>query len=397
MIIEAREDTITLRGHMLTDIWPAIQAAAALLLEDHPTGIIIDASGLDSCSPEGGVTFVEAFGYIASHNARIVVTGIDQNTLENIKQVPGVRSQLPFAASIEEARASLALEEITPQRGKARIAALVPLVGSWQRAIFHARKLSIGESCEIHLLDLIKVPRNLPIGTPLPDREAAGKERLEKARQLIKDERLKVFTHIERTRSYRDGTAAFVQELNANFVVLSIDPTENDEPFIEDYKGVDMLQTVDYELTLVQSAPQNMEQACKNVVIPAVGEWKHAAEHACKIVYGTDAKVNVVHEIVVPRSEALDAPKPDAESVASDSAAEAARIGKRYGVHIDFRIERVRDPIVAFTRLLEPLDTDMVVIGIGAQTTDDYSITKAMIDELVRNTRCETVLLRTES
>jgi len=38
----------------------------------------------------------------------------------------------------------------------------------------------------------------------------------------------------------------------------------------------------------------------------------------------------VVYIITIPRSEPLDAPKPDAESAAADCAKEAMRIGKRY-------------------------------------------------------------------
>ena len=35
MIIEAREDVVTLRGNLLENMWPAIQAAANLLLKQH--------------------------------------------------------------------------------------------------------------------------------------------------------------------------------------------------------------------------------------------------------------------------------------------------------------------------------------------------------------------------
>jgi len=394
MIIEAREDTITLRGNMQSNIWPAIQAAAALLLEGHPTGIIIDASGLDKVTIDGGVTFVDASNYIVSHNARIVVTGMDEEILEIIKQVPGVRSQLPLALSIEEARASLALEEITPQRGKARIAALVPLVGKWKRAIFHAEKLAIGENCEIHLLEMIKVPRNLPIGTPMPDSEGVCQKKLDTAVGMVMKDRVSAFGHIERVRSYRDGTSAFVQELDAGFVVLSIDQTKGDDPFIEDYKGLDMLQTAEYELSLVKGGPSDNNEVPGNLLVPAVGEWKHALEHACKLIVGESATLTLVYLITVPRSEALDAPKPEEDMSASDSTKEAVRIGKRYGVRVDVKVERVRQPIIAFMRLLEPMKADMVVLGLGSRTDLDASIAKSIAEELMRSNYCETVFLK---
>ena len=98
MIIEARDDTITLRGEVKTNIWPAIQAAAALLLENHPTGIILDGSGLTKVTVKGAETFADAFDFIVAHNARIMVVGLTEEMIEVGQAVPGVRSQLPIAA-----------------------------------------------------------------------------------------------------------------------------------------------------------------------------------------------------------------------------------------------------------------------------------------------------------
>ena len=165
MIIEAREDTITLRGSLKSNIWAAIQAAAALLLENHPTGIIIDCSLLTHISPKGAETFADAFKYIQEHDARIVLAGLSKEMIEIGKEVPGVRSQISMAATVEEARASIKLEEIVPERGRAKIAAVVPMLGNWRRAVYIADKLARGENSEVHLVDLIKVPRSLPIGT----------------------------------------------------------------------------------------------------------------------------------------------------------------------------------------------------------------------------------------
>lgn len=395
MIIEARADTITLKGNMKSNIWPAIQAAAALLLDNHPTGIIIDASGLDEVTAEGGVTFVEAFNYIGEHNARIVVTGLNEDTLEIIQQVPGVRSQIPLALNIEEARDSLALEEITPQRGKARIAALVPLVGKWDRAIFHAERYAAGENCEIHLLQMIKVPRNLPLGTPMPEHEAECQQKLDQVVEMVKKDRVSTFGHIERVRSYRDGTAAFVKALDAGFVVLSIDQTRGDSPFIEEYKGLEMLEVADYELSIVKSLDTQSEAVPRHVVVPTVGEWKHALEHACKLTTGESSTVTVVYLVTVPRSQAIDAELPDIEPMISDAAKEATRIARRYGVKVDTRVERVRQATIAFIRMLEPMKADLVVIGMGENIDMEATPASAIAEELMRNTVCETVFLKT--
>ena len=127
MIIEAREDTVTLRGAITSNIWPAIQASAALLLENHPTGIIIDCSPLTRITPKGAETFTDAARYIQEQNARIVVAGLAPELLEIGKAVPGVRSQLPVCDTVDEARASLSLEEGEVKRGRAAVAGVAPI------------------------------------------------------------------------------------------------------------------------------------------------------------------------------------------------------------------------------------------------------------------------------
>ncbi len=130
-----------------------------------------------------------------------MVVGLTDEMLEIGQEVPGVRSQLPIAATVEEARASLQLGGADSAQRQGEIAGVVPIVGNWRRAVYFADKLAVGESCEVHLVDLIKVPRTLPIGSPLPEREAAGQERLEEAQELVRKTGLKSFTHVERVRS----------------------------------------------------------------------------------------------------------------------------------------------------------------------------------------------------
>lgn len=395
MIIEAREDTITLRGSITTNIWPAIQAAAALLLRNHPTGIIVDSAGVDHVTAKGAQTFEDAFRYIKAHNARIVVAGLAPELLEIGKAVPGVRSQLPLASTVEEARASLQLEEIKPERGRARIAAAVPLLGNWARAVYLTDKLALGESCEVHLLDLIKVPLTLPIGSPQPEREVAGQQRMEAARAEVQGMGLQSFGHVERVRSYSAGLADYVGRLGANYAVVSIDRGNRPDPYIEESDAMTLLEMAEFEVSLVKSSPSDPMHPIVNPVVPAVGDWQHALEHACKLVSGPEAAVTVVYLITIPRAEPIDIAKPDAEAAASDCEKEAARIARRYGVKASVMIERVRDPILAFLRMFESAKFDLAVVGVKRETQGDYHIARAIATSLLQEPPCETVFLRT--
>ncbi|MCL5102916.1 MAG: hypothetical protein M1133_02210 [Armatimonadetes bacterium] len=396
MIIEAREDTITLRGVIKANIWPAIQAAAALLLENHPTGIIIDCSPLTRITAKGAETLEDASRYIREKHARIVVAGLSAELLEIGKEVPAVRSQLPVCDTVEEARASLELEELTPRRGRARIAAVVPIFGDWRAALNHAEKLAVGENAEIHLVDFIKVPRTLPIGTPLHERETEGQRRLEEAKALAKDFGVKTFAHVERVRSESAGIVEFVSQLRANFSVVSIDRGERTDPHIEQSEAMSLLEAAEFEVSLVKGAAPGHAAPSVNAVVPAVGAWDHAVEHACRLMQGQNAVLNVVSLIVVPRSEPIDTPKPDAEAAASDAAKESTRIGKRYSVKVNPMVERVRDPILGFMKMFNGHAFDLAVVGVERITVGDYHIAQAVALALLQESPCETVFLRTE-
>ena len=114
MIIETRGHVVHLSGSLHKNQWMSIRAAANLLLHDHPQGIIVDCAGLENISEDGARTFLEAMRDIESARARIIVASLPQNVLTVIKTVPGVRSQLPIAASVEAARASLKVQRRAP-------------------------------------------------------------------------------------------------------------------------------------------------------------------------------------------------------------------------------------------------------------------------------------------
>src|SRR5579871_3810910 len=117
MIIETRGDVVRLSGTLHKNQWLTIRAAAGMLLHDHPQGIIVDCSQLQDISEDGAKTFLEAMRDIEAAKTRIIVVNLPENVLRVLKTVPGVRSQLPIASSIEEARASLGMHKPVVAQG----------------------------------------------------------------------------------------------------------------------------------------------------------------------------------------------------------------------------------------------------------------------------------------
>jgi nucleotide-binding universal stress UspA family protein/anti-anti-sigma regulatory factor len=233
MIIEARDDVVHLEGRLDKNLWPTIQAAASLLLRNHVRGIIIDGTKITGCSPEGARTFSDALEYISRYHARFVVAGLCEEMVQAVRQVPGIRSQLPIAESVEDARKSLHFEgtrRAAPQAPARRALSdiLVPLIGdvSPDLATLLARHLANaeGNKVRIHLVSVLEVPRVLPLNAPLPDEEEAASLLMEGALAIMRKEGVTAVTHVTRARDAGDEIVNQARELNANMIVLAYAP-----------------------------------------------------------------------------------------------------------------------------------------------------------------------------
>ena len=107
MIIEAKEDTLYLSGAFNENHWPTLEGAVRYLLKNHPRGIIVECSEMTAMT-EGGVrTFLEVLRDAMKQGWRVLFVNVPEIVSGQIKVTPGLRSQLPIAGSIEEARRSL--------------------------------------------------------------------------------------------------------------------------------------------------------------------------------------------------------------------------------------------------------------------------------------------------
>lgn len=107
MIIEAKEETLYLSGAFSENHWPTLEGAVRYLLKNQPRGIIVECSQMTAMT-EGGIrTFMEVLREAAKQGWRVLFVNVPGGVSEKIRATPGLRSSLPIAGSIEEARRSL--------------------------------------------------------------------------------------------------------------------------------------------------------------------------------------------------------------------------------------------------------------------------------------------------
>lgn len=222
MIIQAKGDVIRLRGSLVENQWPAIKSAVNLLLDEHPGGVIIDANGLTDITEAGARTFIDASNFIQAQSARIIVAGVPDHILEELRAIPGIRSQLVMAPTVEEARASLEAGGMAADaERRARPSVLVPLLGLWHRALGFAGAEAVARRAEIHLLYVLQVPRNLPLGAPMPGQELEAQQSLAEAEKVLRKRGIPIRKSSTRARDMMEGAAKFAAETHPDLVVLA--------------------------------------------------------------------------------------------------------------------------------------------------------------------------------
>lgn len=238
MIVESYDDVIVLSGVLRSNFWDTIHTAISLTLRRHPAGVIIDFSGITECTREGADTFVDVMNFIESHDARIIVAAVPPQVMEVLKSVPEVRSQLPIALSVEEARRSLDLlsqgeddkkkKKHQPDLKKV----LVCLQGndSDDQVLKVARKMATATPSEVKVVFPLIVPRDLPLQAPLPENENLAAKALGNAQQYLEASGIQTTIQLERARDIASALADALEEMDPTQVIvgLSAVPSEID-------------------------------------------------------------------------------------------------------------------------------------------------------------------------
>lgn len=235
MIVESYEDVILLSGALRSNFWDTIHTAISLTLRRHPSGVIIDCSGITECTPEGADTFRDAMEFISGHDARIIVAAVPQEVLEVLKSVPEVRSQLAVARSVEEARRSLDLlvepEGKKPKPSRERLAKIVLLLtpgDSCEDLYELAAEQAAAHHSEIEVAYAVIVPRNLPIQAPLSDEEEEAAKTLEIAKKELSVRQVPHHVRLERGRDVASTLESVLEDTGATRIVLALSANERE-------------------------------------------------------------------------------------------------------------------------------------------------------------------------
>ena len=238
MIVESYEDVIVLSGALRSNYWDTIHTAISLTLKRHPTGVIIDCSALTEATPQGAETFRDAMEFITGHAARIMVAAVPGKVLDVLRSVPDVRSQLPIAASVAEARRSLDLLVVAPSKKKALVASskeivLVCLRGrSDDVAALHlGSQIADTIQANITLVYVVEVPRDLPLQAPMPAQEEHAAKAIEYGKAYLTGRGIASNARLDRGRDLASAVHDVAVGIDASHVVvpLSRDPIEADD------------------------------------------------------------------------------------------------------------------------------------------------------------------------
>ena len=381
MIIHVKGDVIEIKGLLVENHWVALRSAVGLLLERHPSGVIIDGSGLMEINEAGAHTFIDAAGYIEAHNGRVVISGLPSDILNQIRQMPGARSQLPLAASVEEARASLAVggAEAVPE-AKRRPTILVPLLGDWHRAIEYAAHHA-NHKADIHLLYVMEIPRAMPLGVPLPEKEAEATRILSEAESTLNGTGITVRRMSTRARTGIEGAAKFAADTAPRLVVTA---------YTKDRVATDVVAQNVIGLLCSESPGESAvfcveaeKHQCRNtIVVPIIGAWTKAIRFAAVHALATRSEIHLLYVIQVPRIQVLDIQLPEADKDAEQALADAERLLKRTGLTVRKSTVRARNVVEGISRFVADNSPRLVVIAYfkdeAIETGSSYNIIQVL-------------------
>lgn len=228
MVVEFYEDVVQISGSLKSNFWDTIHTAISLALKKHPSGVIVDCSGIAECTVDGIDTFRDAMDFIKRREARIILAAVPAAVLEIFKSVPEVRSQLAVAASVEEARHSMNLSthEVAKRSPSIVSGAQIALHlsgGAPDKAAMQAAAIMARpSSAHLHLVFTVVVPRDLPLQAPLPQQEDLAAATVDAAKAFLKELHVDCSIHIERGRDLAAALASVCEEHNIAYAFVAL-------------------------------------------------------------------------------------------------------------------------------------------------------------------------------
>jgi anti-anti-sigma regulatory factor len=257
MIVESVGDVIKLSGDLSSNHWETIRTAAGLVLKRHPRGVVVDGSDITSCTNEGAQTFYDMMLSIEKQRSRIIVANLSPAVREALAHVPEVRSRLAIAKSVEEARHSLDLIDTLSDKKDIRKHAtgvlILGLCGGPADGYATSLAAAIAQMRQLRVVALfpIVVPQALSTNTPLPEKEAAAEEALQRAQAILKSKDIPFEPAIERTRSIAAAVERAAEQVDERTAIISL--PEADHRTGEPMKTADeLLSKLTAEVILVR-------------------------------------------------------------------------------------------------------------------------------------------------
>lgn len=253
MIVESYEDVVILSGSLRANFWETIHTAISLTLKRHPTGVVIDCSGITEMTTDGAETFHDAIQFVKEHErARIVLAAVPPKVMEILRQVPEVRSQLPVVATVADARKSLDLllveEDEHGKKKKSKvltkacdrtIVAVLSGDESDQHMLTVTEELVDTMPARVVLLCPIVIPRDLPLTAPMPKEEAYAAETLEQGKKRMNDRGTPCEIRLERTRDIPTIVQEVAHQVDAAHVIVGLaSDMKGDDAYLRILKSV---------------------------------------------------------------------------------------------------------------------------------------------------------------
>jgi nucleotide-binding universal stress UspA family protein len=134
---------------------------------------------------------------------------------------------------------------------------LLPFTGSEisRRAFEAAVRLAKAENATIMPAFLARVPRNLPLDSPLPAQCGAGMPLLEAIEQRAHNQGVAVDSRIARGRTYRDALRRLLEQEQFDRIIVSASESRNTGLSADDLEW--LLERVPAEVMILRPAPDD--------------------------------------------------------------------------------------------------------------------------------------------
>lgn len=227
MIIEARKNRITLCGAIERNHWKTIRAAAQLLLE-HSSGIVVDCRQINKTTPDGIFTFEQGIHEVTAQGSKIIFAGLPPALRQAVGKMPGLRSEMVVMDTVEEAERRLGIETRYAERpvGTGELHVVVTGCGlSANPSLMLACLLGTRQLTRIHITHLVDVPQSQPLFSLTSEIEEAGRV-LDSAKVFAEDRKFRSTVDIAHIRTLEAGLDGVISDLKPNAVFLSIPITK---------------------------------------------------------------------------------------------------------------------------------------------------------------------------